>query len=97
MIAYCLQSYAGPDRAERPRWAGAATVTAVGHDLGMTLVGDTGADLVAAMSDIVIDQAEASEQARTITAPIIDAMWDNGLMRYLNPAAGRRAEPRSPR
>jgi indole-3-acetate monooxygenase len=59
----------------------------------MTLVGDTGADLVAAMSDIVIDQAEASEQARTLTAPIIDAMWDNGLMRYMNPAPAGGTEP----
>lgn len=59
----------------------------------MTLLGEQGADLVAALSAIVTEQAGASEQARTLTAPIIDAMWDTGLMSYMNPAAAAGSEP----
>jgi hypothetical protein len=59
----------------------------------MTLVGESGADLVAAMTDIVTEEAGPSEQARTLTAPIIGAMWDTGLMTYMNPAPAGGSEP----
>lgn len=58
----------------------------------MTL-GETGTDLVAAMADVVTGEAAASETARTLTDPIVDAMWDTGLMRYMNPAAAGGSEP----
>src|SRR6478735_8107748 len=59
----------------------------------MTLLGEQGADLVAAMAEIVTAQAEASEQARTLTAPVVDALWDTGLMTFMNPAAAGGSEP----
>ncbi|WP_430300529.1 acyl-CoA dehydrogenase family protein [Rhabdothermincola salaria] len=58
----------------------------------MTL-GDTGTDLVAAMADVVTEQAGAAEAARTMTAPIVEAMWDTGLMRHMNPAPAGGSEP----
>jgi len=66
----------------------------VGYKRVMTMtLGDTGTDLVAAMAEVVAEQAEAAETARTMTAPIVDAMWDTGLMRHLNPAAAGGSEP----
>lgn len=59
----------------------------------MTLTGEHGADLVAAMADVVTAEAGASEQARTLTAPIVDAMWDTGLMTYMNPTPAGGREP----
>jgi indole-3-acetate monooxygenase len=58
----------------------------------MTL-GETGTDLVAAMADVVSAEAEAAETARTMTPAIVDAMWDTGLMRYMNPADAGGSEP----
>lgn len=65
----------------------------MGHHLDMTVLGEQGADLVAAMADVVTEQAGASEQARTLTAPIVAAMWDTGLMTYMNPAPAGGSEP----
>ena len=64
----------------------------------MTVLGDHGTDLVAAMADVVTEQATASEEARTLTAPIVDAMWASGLdvVRATLPrqAASSRGSPR---
>lgn len=65
----------------------------VGHDQGMTLTGEHGTDLVAATADVVTAEAGASEQARTLTAPIVDALWESGLMPYMNPAPAGGSEP----
>ncbi len=59
----------------------------------MTLLEDNGTDLVAAMAEVVTAQAAASETARTLTAPIVEAMWDTGLMRYMNPGEAGGSEP----
>jgi len=59
----------------------------------MTLLGEQGADLVAAMSELVIAEAEACERERTLTPAVVDAMWDTGLMTYMNPAAAGGSEP----
>jgi alkylation response protein AidB-like acyl-CoA dehydrogenase len=59
----------------------------------MTVLGEHGADLVAAMTEVVTAEAGASEEARTLTAPIVDAMWDTGLMTYMNPAPAGGSEP----
>jgi alkylation response protein AidB-like acyl-CoA dehydrogenase len=59
----------------------------------MTVLGEHGSDLVATMADIVTEQAAASEEARTLTAPIVDALWDSGLMTYMNPAPAGGHEP----
>lgn len=60
----------------------------------MTLTFDsTGTDLVAALADIVADEAAAAEAARTMTPGIVGALWETGLMRYMNPAEAGGAEP----
>jgi alkylation response protein AidB-like acyl-CoA dehydrogenase len=59
----------------------------------MTVVEEVGVDLVAAMADVVTAEAAACEQARTMTAPVVEAMWDAGLMRYMNPGAAGGQEP----
>ena len=59
----------------------------------MTLLSGSGVDMVDAMAELVASEAAASEQARTLTAPIVDALWDSGLMAHLNPAAAGGAEP----
>lgn len=59
----------------------------------MTVVGDRGLDLVGEMADVVLAEASAAEEARTLTAPIVDAMWDTGLMRFMNPAEAGGSEP----
>ena len=65
----------------------------LGHTECMTLLENRGADLVAAMADIVTAEAAASEQARSLTAPIVESMWDTGLMQYMNPAPAGGSEP----
>jgi alkylation response protein AidB-like acyl-CoA dehydrogenase len=59
----------------------------------MTLTGEHGTDLVAAMADVVTAEAGASERARTLSAPIVDALWESGLMPYMNPAPAGGSEP----
>ena len=38
------------------------------------------------IEDIALAQAAPSEQNRTLTAPLVSALWDSGLMQYMNPA-----------
>ncbi len=54
---------------------------------------NNGTDLVAAMEDVVLAEAEAAETARTMTPAIVDALWDTGLMRYMNPGPAGGSEP----
>lgn len=58
----------------------------------MTVI-ESGTALVDAMADVVLAEAEACEEARTMTPTIVDAMWSTGLMRYLNPAEAGGSEP----
>lgn len=52
-----------------------------------------GAAKVQAMRQCVLDNAAAAESARTMTAPIVDAMWSTGLMQHMNPAEAGGVEP----
>ncbi len=45
------------------------------------------------MRDLVRTEAAESEQNRTLTTPIIDAMWSTGLMSAFNPTAASGMEP----
>ncbi|MCV7385321.1 acyl-CoA dehydrogenase family protein [Mycolicibacter longobardus] len=45
------------------------------------------------MRELVAAEAAASEQDRTLTAPIVDEMWRTGLMSAFNPAAAGGVEP----
>ena len=42
---------------------------------------------------IALAEAGPSEKARTLTQPLVDALWDSGLMQYMNPAAAGGQEP----
>ena len=42
---------------------------------------------------VVSAEAGPSELLRTMSAPVVDAMWRTGLMTYMNPAAAGGAEP----
>ena len=55
--------------------------------------GADGPAMVDAMADLVGAEAEACEQLRTTTPPVVDAMWATGLMRRFNPTEAGGAEP----
>lgn len=50
-------------------------------------------DLARTLRDVVAQEASESEQLRTLAPPIVDAMWNSGLMTALNPAAAGGLEP----
>ncbi len=56
-------------------------------------VGQRGPELVRSLTDLVLAEAPAAEAARTLTPPLVDALWDSGLMRLMNPAEAGGAEP----
>ena len=58
----------------------------------MTLT-DSGTSLVDSMAELVLAEAAACEANRTMTPAIVDAMWECGLMSYLNPAEAGGSEP----
>jgi alkylation response protein AidB-like acyl-CoA dehydrogenase len=58
-----------------------------------TMTRATGPDLVAEMAEVVLAEAPAAEAARTMTAPIVDAMWRTGLMHLFNPVEAGGREP----
>lgn len=58
----------------------------------MTVAGRVVA-LARGMRELVAAEAAASEQDRTLTAPIVDEMWRTGLMSAFNPAAAGGVEP----
>jgi alkylation response protein AidB-like acyl-CoA dehydrogenase len=52
-----------------------------------------GPAMVEAMADLVTAEAGACEQLRTLTPPVVEAMWSTGLMARFNPAEAGGAEP----
>jgi alkylation response protein AidB-like acyl-CoA dehydrogenase len=52
-----------------------------------------GPAMVRSMRDVVLAEAAPSEDARTTTGPVVDAMWSTGLMRHMNPAEAGGDEP----
>jgi indole-3-acetate monooxygenase len=52
-----------------------------------------GLAMVDAMADVVTTEAEACEELRTTTRPVVDAMWATGLMSRFNPAEAGGGEP----
>lgn len=59
----------------------------------MTLLGEHGTDLIDAIATVITAEATACEEARTMTSTVVDAMWESGLMRYMNPAEAGGNEP----
>jgi alkylation response protein AidB-like acyl-CoA dehydrogenase len=50
-------------------------------------------DRARGLRDLVRDEAAPSEVLRTMSPPIVDAMWDSGLMAAMNPAEAGGIEP----
>jgi hypothetical protein len=42
---------------------------------------------------IALAQAGPSEKSRTLTQPLVDALWDSGLMQFMNPSVAGGHEP----
>jgi indole-3-acetate monooxygenase len=60
--------------------------------MAMTIELD-GPTIAARMRGTVLAEAAAAETARTLTPAIVDAMWEQGLMQFLNPAEAGGREP----
>ncbi len=58
-----------------------------------TTVEDRGPALVRSIAEVVEAEAAASEEARTLTRPVVEALWSSGLMQLMNPAEADGAEP----
>jgi alkylation response protein AidB-like acyl-CoA dehydrogenase len=50
-------------------------------------------ELAMGMRDLVAAEAEASERDRTLSPPVVEEMWNTGLMTAFNPAAAGGVEP----
>jgi alkylation response protein AidB-like acyl-CoA dehydrogenase len=53
-------------------------------------------DLARSLRDVVTAEAAASERLRTLSPPIVDAMWASGLMTSFNPVVAGGLEPTFP-
>ncbi|WP_372799340.1 acyl-CoA dehydrogenase [Litorivivens sp.] len=58
-----------------------------------TATATDGLSMARAIEDIVLAEAGPSEQKRTLTEPLVNALWDSGLMQFMNPAAAGGHEP----
>ncbi len=45
------------------------------------------------LREVVLGEATASEELRTLSAPIVEAMWSSGLMQAMNPVEAGGSEP----
>ena len=53
----------------------------------------SGPDLVTGLAEVVRREADACEEARTLSAPVVGAMWSSGLMSLFNPFDAGGQEP----
>lgn len=52
-----------------------------------------GVAMVDGVAPVVLAEAAAIERARTLTPPVVDALWDSGLMTFMNPCEAGGREP----
>ncbi len=52
-----------------------------------------GFELARSIEPVVLENAAASEEQRTLSPAIVDALWDSGLMQWMNPKAAGGSEP----
>lgn len=52
-----------------------------------------GLSMARSIEDVALAQAGPSEQNRTLTEPLVQALWDSGLMQFMNPKEGGGHEP----
>ena len=48
-------------------------------------VESAGLRMARSIESVALQEAGPSEQQRTLTAPIVKALWDSGLMQFMNP------------
>jgi alkylation response protein AidB-like acyl-CoA dehydrogenase len=58
-----------------------------------TIVDRDGPSRARSVRDVVLNGAAAAEELRTLTPELVDALWDSGLMQFLNPAEAGGEEP----
>ena len=56
-------------------------------------VESAGLRMARSIEAVALREAAPSEQQRTLTAPIVDALWDSGLMQFMNPVEAGGHEP----
>jgi alkylation response protein AidB-like acyl-CoA dehydrogenase len=52
-----------------------------------------GLSMAHAIEETALAQAQPSEEARTLTQPLVEALWQSGLMQFMNPAEAGGHEP----
>ena len=52
-----------------------------------------GLEAAQSLRALMADQAQEAEVARTMTAPVVEALWESGLMRWCNPTEAGGSEP----
>jgi Acyl-CoA dehydrogenase, C-terminal domain len=52
-----------------------------------------GLRMARSIETIALQEAAPSEQQRTLSAPLVKALWDSGLMRFMNPSVAGGHEP----
>ncbi len=53
----------------------------------------SGPALALSIESVALAEAGPSEAARTLTKPLVDALWDSGLMQFMNPGEAGGSEP----
>ena len=54
---------------------------------------ENGLAMAQSIESIALAEAGPSEERRTLTEPLVQALWDSGLMQFMNPAAAGGHEP----
>ena len=57
------------------------------------IVQSEGLRMARSIESIALAEAGPSEQNRTLTKPVVDALWDSGLMQFMNPREAGGHEP----
>jgi alkylation response protein AidB-like acyl-CoA dehydrogenase len=57
------------------------------------IVASDGLRMARSIEAVALAEAGPSEQNRTLTAPLVDALWNSGLMQFMNPACAGGHEP----
>ena len=57
------------------------------------VVQSAGLRMARSLETIALREAGPSEENRTLTQPLVDALWDSGLMQFMNPSAAGGHEP----
>lgn len=59
----------------------------------MTAAARNGLEMAQSIEQLALQEAAPSEQARTLTPALVDALWDSGLMQFMNPSEAGGSEP----